>query len=129
MRVVFVTTPHKASLQDGVKGIEMFRRMNVPLLGMIENMAGFACPHCGKESRLFPAGAGARQAEALKVPLLASIPLDPEVAEAGETGVPIVVGKPGSPQAKALRWMAQIVAGRISVALTEALRAEAGAGS
>lgn len=123
--VVFVTTPQKAALQDGVKGIEMFRKMNVPLLGMVENMASFACPHCHEESRIFPAGAGARQAEAFKIPLLASIPLDPDVAEGGESGRPVVAGHPASPQAKALRWMAQVVAGRISVMHMEALKAEA----
>lgn len=126
--VVFVTTPQKASLDDGKKGIEMFRKMSVPLLGMVENMAGFACPHCHQETRIFPAGAGARQAEAFKIPLLASIPLDPDVAEAGEVGVPVVAGKPASAQAKAFRWMAQIVAGRISVMHMELLKAEASAG-
>jgi ATP-binding protein involved in chromosome partitioning len=125
---VLVTTPQAAALQDGAKGIEMFRRMNIPILGMVENMAGFACPHCGKESRIFPKGAGARQAESFKIPLIASIPLDQDMAEAGETGVPVVIGKPSSPQAKALRWMAQVAAGRISVALSEALRAEAASG-
>jgi ATP-binding protein involved in chromosome partitioning len=91
---------------------------------MVENMAGFACPHCGKETRIFPAGAGAKQAASFKIPLLASIPLDPDVAEAGETGVPVVIGRPDSPQAKAFRWMAQVVAGRISVMHVEAMKAE-----
>lgn len=122
--VVVVTTPQAAALQDGAKGLEMFQKMHVPVLGLVENMAGFACPHCGKESGLVGKGAGERQAKAFKIPLLASIPLDPDMAAAGETGVPVVVGKPASPQAKALRWMAQVVAGRISVAHVEALRAE-----
>jgi ATP-binding protein involved in chromosome partitioning len=122
--VVFVTTPQKASLQDGAKGIEMFRKMNVPLLGMVENMAGMVCPHCGKETRLLPPDGPAAQAAAFKIPILASIPLDPDVAQAGESGVPVVAGKPGSPRAKALRWMAQVVAGRVSVMHMEALKAE-----
>jgi ATP-binding protein involved in chromosome partitioning len=122
--VVVVTTPQTAALVDGVKGIGMFRKMNVPILGLVENMSGFACPHCGKETPIFTKGGGAKQADELKIPLIASIPLDPEITLAGDTGVPLVVGRPKSPQAKALRWMAQVVAGRISVAHMEALRAE-----
>jgi ATP-binding protein involved in chromosome partitioning len=122
--VVVVTTPQAAALVDGIKGIGMFRKMNVPILGLVENMSGFICPHCGKETDVFTKGGGAKQAEELGIPLIASIPLDPDIVAAGDTGVPIVIGKPASPQAKALRWMAQIVAGRISVAHVEALRAE-----
>lgn len=122
--VVVVTTPQAAALVDGIKGIQMFRKMNVPILGLVENMSGFACPHCGKETAIFNKGGGAQQAKDLGIPLIASIPLDPDIVSAGDTGVPLVIGKPSSPQAKALRWMAQIVAGRISVAHMEALKAE-----
>jgi ATP-binding protein involved in chromosome partitioning len=125
--VVAVTTPQKAALADGIKGIGMFRKFYVPILGLVENMAGFICPHCGKDAPLFQKGGGEAEARRLGVPLVASIPLDPEVAQAGEDGTPLVIGRPRSPQAQALRWMAKVVAGRLSVIQREGEPAPAGA--
>lgn len=117
--VLVVTTPQEVALLDGQKGVRMFRRLNVPLLGLVENMSGFVCPHCQKETDIFSKGGGEKEASRLKIPFVGSIPLDPDIVRAGDTGVPIVVGKPKSPQAKALRWMAQILAGQISIANME----------
>lgn len=119
--VVIVTTPQDVALLDGVKGIQMFRGLKVPILGMIENMSGFVCPHCHKETDIFTKGGGEREAERWKIPYLGAVPLDPEMVKAGDSGVPIVIGNQKSPQTKALRWAAQVVAGQISIANMEGL--------
>jgi ATP-binding protein involved in chromosome partitioning len=114
--VVFVTTPQEVSLLDGVKGIQMFQKLRVPVLGLVENMSGFTCGHCHHTTNIFSKGGGEREASRLKIPFLGSIPLDPAIVNAGDTGVPLVVGHPESEESKALRWMSQIVAGQISIA-------------
>jgi ATP-binding protein involved in chromosome partitioning len=120
--VVVVTTPQDVALLDGVKGIQMFRRMNIPVLGLVENMSGFTCPHCRETTDIFSKGGGEKEASRLKIPFLGAIPLDPELVKAGDTGVPVVKGKPKSEAARSLRWMAQVVAGQISVANMAALQ-------
>jgi ATP-binding protein involved in chromosome partitioning len=87
---------------DALRGAKMFERVGVPVLGIVENMSYFACPHCGKPSSLFGSGGGARLARELNVPLLGEIPLYPRVLEGGDTGQPIVVAEPESGAAKAL---------------------------
>lgn len=114
--VLTVTTPQQVALLDGVKGIEMFRYLKVPILGLIENMSGFECPHCHHETDIFSKGGGEREAARLKIPYLGAVPLAADMVTAGDTGVPIVVGNPQSAQAKALRWAAKVVAGQISIA-------------
>lgn len=91
---VLVTTPQDVALTDVRKGITMFRRVEVEILGLIENMAAFVCDGCGKEHPIFAAGGGGREAERQGVPLLASIPLDLSVREAGDRGVPVPVSAP-----------------------------------
>jgi len=85
---VVVTTPQDVALLDVVKAISMFRKMQVPLLGLIENMAGFECPHCGKETDIFGRGGGRAHAERLEIPFLGELPLDPSVRESGDSGTP-----------------------------------------
>ncbi|MBI4397206.1 MAG: Mrp/NBP35 family ATP-binding protein [Elusimicrobia bacterium] len=114
--VVVVTTPQDVALLDGARGIQMFRKFKVPVLGLVENMSGFTCPHCQKETQIFSKGGGEKEASRLKIPFIGALPLDPDIVKAGDTGVPIVIGQPKTSQAKAIRWMAQIVAGQISVA-------------
>ena len=111
---VMVTTPQDVSLLDVRKGLQMFRKMNVPLLGVVENMAGFVCPSCRHETPIFGEGGGQKLAEEFGVPLLGSIPLDPETRVAGDTGQPIVVARPDSPQAAAFRRVASAVAARLA---------------
>jgi ATP-binding protein involved in chromosome partitioning len=110
---VMVTTPQDVSLLDVRKGLAMFRKMNVPILGIVENMAGFVCPHCGGETAIFGEGGGRKLAEEFDVPVLGSIPLDPETRVGGDTGSPILVAQPESPQAEAFRRVAAAVAARI----------------
>jgi ATP-binding protein involved in chromosome partitioning len=112
--VVMVTTPQDVSLLDVRKALAMFRKMNVPLLGVVENMAGFACPHCREVTHVFGEGGGRRLAEEFGVPLLGSIPLDPETRVGGDTGAPIVVSRPDSAQAEGFRSVASAVAERLA---------------
>jgi ATP-binding protein involved in chromosome partitioning len=106
---VIVTTPQEVSVGDALRGAKMFQRVNVPVLGIIENMSWFECPHCGKPSALFGSGGGERLATELELPLLGQIPLYPRVLEAGDQGVPIVIADPESSAAKALTRIAERV--------------------
>ena len=110
--VVMVTTPQDVALLDVRKAIGMFQRLNVPILGIVENMSHFVCPHCKGKTAIFGDTGGRRVAEEYGVPLLAQIPLDPETRVAGDQGTPITIRKPESPQAEAFRALAQVVADR-----------------
>jgi ATP-binding protein involved in chromosome partitioning len=103
---VIVTTPQEVSVGDALRGVKMFQRVEVPVLGIIENMSWFECPHCGKPSALFGSGGGERLAREMELPLLGQIPLYPRVMEAGDNGMPIVVADPESSAAKALTGIA-----------------------
>jgi len=112
---VIVTTPQSIALSDVRKAAAMFQKLKVPMLGIVENMGEFACPHCRKGSRIFP-GEGAKTLSAkYGIPVLGSIPLDPEVAQGGEDGKPVVDALPSTASAKAFREMARQVAARVSV--------------
>jgi len=113
---VIVTTPQEVSVGDALRGAKMFQRVNVPVLGIIENMSWFECPHCGKPSALFGSGGGQRLATALELPLLGQIPLYPRVLEAGDQGQPIVVAEPSSSAARALTQIAERVREAVHVA-------------
>jgi len=113
---VMVTTPQDVSLLDVRKGLQMFRKMNVPILGIVENMAGFACPHCGHATAIFGEGGGEKLGKEFDVPVLASIPIDLETRVGGDTGEPIVVARPSSPQAEAFRRVAAGVRSRLAEA-------------
>jgi ATP-binding protein involved in chromosome partitioning len=104
---VIVTTPQDVALIDARKGLAMFRRVNVPVLGVIENMSTFVCPHCGTTSEIFKHGGGRRTAEQLGVPFLGDIPIDPAIVVGGDAGTPIVVSHPDSAAAKAFVAVAE----------------------
>ena len=93
---VIVTTPQDVSLIDARKGLAMFQKVNVPVLGIIENMSYYICPKCGNREEIFKHGGGEKTATQLRVPFLGEIPLDPKVAIGGDSGRPIVAGEPGS---------------------------------
>ncbi|MFW8595687.1 P-loop NTPase [Cribrihabitans neustonicus] len=97
---IVVSTPQDVALIDARKGIDMFRKMNVPVLGMVENMSTHICSNCGHEEHVFGHGGVAQEARKLGVPLLGEVPLHLDVRLAGDSGTPIVAAQPGSPQAK-----------------------------
>lgn len=111
--VVMVTTPQEVALLDVRKAIGMFQQLNVPVLGIVENMSSFTCPHCHERSYIFGDTGGQRIADEYAVPLLAQIPLDPETRVGGDEGTPIVVRRPDSPQAAAFRDLARAVIERV----------------
>jgi ATP-binding protein involved in chromosome partitioning len=113
--VIVVTTPQDVALQDVTKGIAMFQRLEVPLVGIVENMAYFLCPCCGTRADIFGEGGGRRLAERIGVPFLGEVPLHQSVREGGDAGRPVVVSAPDSPQADAFRKVAGAVAARLSV--------------
>jgi ATP-binding protein involved in chromosome partitioning len=104
---IIVTTPQDVALIDARKGLLMFRKVNVPVLGIVENMSAFLCPHCGYRTEIFKSGGGRRTAEQLGVPFLGEIPIDPEVVLSGDAGRPIVAAKPNSPAAQAFLRLAR----------------------
>jgi ATP-binding protein involved in chromosome partitioning len=110
---VMVTTPQDVALLDVRRAVGMFRKLNVPLLGIVENMSYFVCPHCHEKSHIFGAQGGAKVAQEYGVPLLAQIPLDPETRVGGDEGMPITIRHPQSPQAAAFRGLAQAVIARL----------------
>ncbi len=111
---VVVTTPQDVALSDARKGIMMFKQVEVDVLGVIENMSYFICPHCGERSEIFSFGGGERTSEAYNVPFLGRVPLETQIREGGDTGHPIVASDPDSPAAKAFLEMAQALAARVS---------------
>jgi ATP-binding protein involved in chromosome partitioning len=106
---IIVTTPQEVAVGDALRGAKMFEKVNVPVLGIVENMSWFECPHCGKPSALFGSGGGERLATELGIPLLAQVPLYPRVLEAADRGEPIVVAEPQSSAARALASLAEKV--------------------
>jgi ATP-binding protein involved in chromosome partitioning len=119
--VVMVTTPQDVALLDVRKGLSMFRKLNVPVIGIVENMSHFIAPDTGKRYAIFGEGGGARIAEEFDAPLLAQIPLEMDTRKGGDAGVPIVVGQPRSAQAQAFRDLAAAVADRVRALSTMTL--------
>ncbi len=108
---IVISTPQDVALLDARKGIDMFRQMKVPIVGLVENMSTHICSNCGHEEHIFGHGGVAREAEKLGVPLLAEIPLHLSIREASDGGAPIVAAKPRSPQAEAFRVLARRLVG------------------
>jgi ATP-binding protein involved in chromosome partitioning len=106
---IIVSTPQDLALIDARRGIAMFRRVNVPVLGIVENMSYFLCPHCGGRSDVFGHGGARREAERLEVPFLGEVPLDLEIRETSDAGRPLVVSEPNGPQAAVYREVAKRV--------------------
>jgi len=111
---VIVSTPSDVSLQDGRKAIEMFRTARVDILGLVENMSVFVCPHCHQEIDIFSKGGVARTAQQFGVPFLGSIELDPDIRKGGDTGKPSVLEGENSPHAKSLYDFAKQVVMRVA---------------
>ena len=112
---VLVTTPQEVSLSDVNKALAMLKRMSVPVIGIVENMTAFICPHCGEATEIFGRGGGERFAEQQGIEILGGIPLDITVRQGGDVGVPAVAQREPGPAARALTTLARTVAARMSV--------------
>src|SRR5205085_10029873 len=110
---VIVSTPQDLALIDARKGLAMFRKVGVPVLGIVENMSTFICPKCGEHSDIFGHGGARREAERLGVPFLGEVPLEMTIRETSDAGLPIVATRPDSAQAAAYR----AIAGRVRESL------------
>ncbi len=111
---VIVSTPQDIALLDARKGLNMFRKVDVPVFGIVENMSYFACPHCGERTDIFSHGGARLEAEKLGIDFLGEIPLDMVIRETSDGGQPIVVSQPDSPHAKAYREMGELVWAKIA---------------
>jgi ATP-binding protein involved in chromosome partitioning len=116
---VIVTTPQDIALADAIKGLKMFEEVKTPILGIIENMSYFVCPHCGERTDIFSSGGGQRTAQRYGVHLLGMVPLDITIREGGDIGHPVVIGAPDTPPAQAFRAAARQVAAGITLEATK----------
>ena len=98
----------------------MFQRVGVPVLGIVENMSWFECPHCGKPTAIFGSGGGQKLADELELPFLAQVPLYPRVLEGGDEGRPIVMAEPESGAARAITALADRLASSLGIVLADA---------
>jgi ATP-binding protein involved in chromosome partitioning len=112
---VLVTTPQEVSLLDVEKALAMFKRMSVPVLGLVENMTAFICPHCGEATEIFGRGGGERFSKQFGLEYLGGVPLDITVRQGGDVGVPAVAQREPGPAAQALTGIARTIAARMSV--------------
>jgi ATP-binding protein involved in chromosome partitioning len=115
---VIVTLPQQVSLDDARRGLEMFRQLDVPIFGVVENMSYLELPD-GTRMDIFGSGGGERLAREAGVPFMGAIPMDPAVREGGDQGLPVTISKPDSPVAVALRSISENIAARISVAAAQ----------
>ena len=113
---VVVTTPQQVSLADSRRAIAMYRKLNIPTLGIIENMSYFICPGCQKESDIFGTGGGEAMAKSLGVPFLGRVPLYQPIREGGDSGVPLLIAEPDAPAARAITAAAEQLAAQVSIA-------------
>jgi ATP-binding protein involved in chromosome partitioning len=112
---VVVTTPQTVSVADTRRAVRMFQKLNIPTLGLIENMSHFVCPACEHESDIFGKGGGEALATEMQVPFLGRVPIYEPIRIGGDTGVPVTIGDPNSAAAKAFRAAAERLASQIAV--------------
>ncbi|MBI4378342.1 MAG: iron-sulfur cluster carrier protein ApbC [Nitrospinae bacterium] len=112
---IIVTTPQDISLIDARRAIKMFEKVDVPVLGIVENMSYFLCPRCGEKTEIFSSGGGEKTSQKYDIPLIANIPIDTQIRLGGDEGKPIVISNPDSPQSKEFETVAGAVASMISI--------------
>ncbi len=112
---VIVTTPQDVALADARKGLVMFNKVNVPVLGIVENMSYYICGHCGHREDIFDSGGGSRTAQELGVPFLGEIPINTSIRVGGDKGNPVVIGEPTSKHSEVIRQIARNLAAQISI--------------
>ncbi len=112
---VLVTTPQDVALADVIRAKQMFDKLHIPILGIVENMSQFICPHCGKGTHIFDHGGGHKASEMMQIPFLGEVPLELSIRQGGDRGLPIVVGKPEGVEGQAFMELSRKVAQRVSV--------------
>ena len=117
--VVVVTTPQDAAMNIALKAALMFKKLNIPIIGIVENMSHFVCPHCNKETYVFGSGGEEKAREKFDAPLLGQIPLHQRIMAGSDIGKPVLVAEPTSSHADAFKRISMVVAGRISVIAAE----------
>lgn len=122
---VIVTTPQRVASEIAKKGLEMFETVNVPILGVIENMSGFTCSHCNEVTHPFKTGGGEEMAKTVKVPFLGQLPLDPEIMMSGDEGTNLIDEKPASHAAQSFQLIARKMLDNLESAQVEAQKYEA----
>ncbi len=110
-----VTTPQLVSLADSRRAVAMYKKLNIPPLGIIENMSHFVCPNCSHDADIFGSGGGERMAQDLGVPFLGRVPIYQPIREGGDAGVPLVISEPESPAARAFMAAAERTAAEVSI--------------
>jgi len=113
---IIVTTPQQVSLADSRRAVAMYRKLNIPPLGIVENMSFFVCGHCRHESDIFGHGGGEQMAADLGVPFMGRVPIYQPIREGGDRGVPVMITEPDSPAAQAFMGAAERVAAQVSIA-------------
>ena len=117
---VIVSTPQDVGLRISMKTLRMFQQTRVPILGIVENMSYYVCPHCNSQDYIFGHGGGRRAAEELDIPFLGEVPLDLAIRTQSDIGQPIVIAQPDAPSARTLREIAERVAAQVSIRTFEA---------
>ena len=123
---IVVTTPQAVSLADSLRAVKMYQKLNIPALGIVENMSYYACPNCHHEADIFGHGGGERLAQQLEVPFLGRLPIYQPIREGSDTGRPIVVTEPASVAARAFQQVAEKAAVQVSIAAHKAAEANKG---
>jgi len=113
---IVVTTPQQVSLADSRRAVAMYKKLNIPPLGIVENMSYFVCPECRHEADIFGRGGGEQMAADLKVPFLGRVPIYQPIREGGDAGVPLMISEPDSPAARAFVAVAEQTAAQLSIA-------------
>ena len=123
---IVVTTPQKVSLADSLRAVKMYQKLNIPAIGIVENMSYYACPNCHHEADIFGHGGGERLATQLDVPFLGRLPIYQPIREGSDTGVPIVISEPGSVAGRAFMTVAERTAAQVSIAAHKTAEANKG---
>jgi ATP-binding protein involved in chromosome partitioning len=123
---IVVTTPQKVSLADSLRAVRMYQKLNIPPIGIVENMSYYACPNCHHEADIFGHGGGERLATQNEVPFLGCLPVYQPIREGGDAGVPIVVSEPGSAAGRAFMTVAERTAAQVSIAAHKSAEANKG---
>jgi ATP-binding protein involved in chromosome partitioning len=123
---IVVTTPQRVSLADSRRAVRMYQKLNIPTLGIVENMSYYTCPNCHFETDLFGHGGGEALATDLEVPFLGRLPIYQPIREGSDSGVPLIVAEPTSPAAKSFLTVAERTAAQISIAAHKTAEANKG---